>query len=232
MKQTSIKVPNVILQLGSNSHNKLVDALFEYFYFEKKIFETVKDDFSDGVTRILRSTHWISGGGGNKPDERNKLIIRESHLRELTPSREDITAVNKIRKDGIEAVCFTFIQIQADVLVVIDYLEHWQDVVHKIKSELRNIFLYSELTPANLAVIRQGSPKAKKPNLQTIERATIWRHLSPWIKSLNVRPTAKDCLEKIKSFPAYKKKKITRQRMEKILSEGVSGVYDEITKRM
>lgn len=74
--------------------------------------------------------------------------------------------------------------------------------------------------------------KSKKPNLQILERATIYRHLSPWIKSLKVRPTAKDCMARIKEQPTYKNKKITRQRMEKILSEGMSGAYDEILKSL
>lgn len=80
-----------------------------------------------------------------------------------------------------------------------------------------------------------GSPakdKVKHPNLQTLERATIWRHLSPFIKSLNGRPTAKDCIAKIKEYPAYKKKKISRQRMERILSEGYSNAYEDILKTL
>lgn len=70
--------------------------------------------------------------------------------------------------------------------------------------------------------------KSAKPNLRTLERARIYNHLSPFLKSLRVAPTAKECIAKIKEYPAYRDKKISRQRMETILSEGSSGKYDDI----
>ncbi|MCZ2121832.1 MAG: hypothetical protein LC108_06185 [Anaerolineales bacterium] len=72
-----------------------------------------------------------------------------------------------------------------------------------------------------------------KPNKKMQKRAVIWRDLRPWILSAKVRPTAKECIAEIrKKQGGYKEKQISRQRMSTILSEGLSGMYDEILENL
>jgi hypothetical protein len=72
----------------------------------------------------------------------------------------------------------------------------------------------------------------KKPNAQINQRAMIWRELKGWIKLGNINPTANECLSELKKKPAYRNKKISSKRMQRILSEGFSGKYDEILKNI
>jgi hypothetical protein len=80
-----------------------------------------------------------------------------------------------------------------------------------------------------------GQPSAekhKKPNAQINQRAMIWRELLGWIKMGNVAPTPKDCIAELKKKPAYRNKKISLKRMQRILNEGFDGMYDEILKNI
>jgi hypothetical protein len=130
-----------------------------------------------------------------------------------------------------------------DLLVAI--AEDWQEtrgvIGDYVKEQEKRYGVTVDMShfPANLRPVdtvgtesKSPKDKVKRPNLQMLERATIWRHLSPFIKSLNGRPTAKVCIAKIKEYPGYKKEKITRQRMERILSEGYSNAYEDILKNL
>ena len=74
--------------------------------------------------------------------------------------------------------------------------------------------------------------KSKRPNAQIKERAMIWRELKSWIKLGNVAPKASECVVELKKKPAYRNKKISTKRMQKILNEGFAGIYDDILKNV
>ena len=113
------------------------------------------------------------------------------------------------------------------IFTVCDDIKGHSKIRDEFIGTVRNTFV-DPAAQVDTAKPESESQKGKKTNLRTLERARIYNHLSPFIKSLRVRPTAKECIAKIKEYPAYKNKKISRQRMESILSEGASGKYDDI----
>jgi hypothetical protein len=197
---------------------------------DAKIVTEPKDDFPDHVKRTMKTVNELRGGRAGMG-----LGYHHRWHISLTPGLDDLTTEEVIQTGGENfAVSFSAYQFDAYVLLEVRYTEVWRELVTSILSDLPRLE-ESEKDKTigqkiDEPIVKEKHPK--KPNSQIYDRALIWRALSGWMKLGNVRPKANECLAELKKRPAYKDKKISAKRMQRVLDEGFAGVYDEILKNV
>ena len=100
------------------------------------------NEYADGITRNVNYHHDL----GQPYRDGNKLFIKEHYYIMVFPGKTDLTAVELVTDLTLDGLVFTFFQTQKNVLLELEYLEHWQELVDGILSELVELFPEPEIT--------------------------------------------------------------------------------------
>ncbi|HNC09534.1 MAG TPA: hypothetical protein PLX14_12560 [Anaerolineales bacterium] len=160
------------------------------------------------------------------------IIFEDAYIGNITllkhENPEDRTSITRVTLECFEEFDDTFRKIKRE----------W-DLFIKSDMEITRLVLSGrEAAPSNSSATGQNTEwivatnKPKRPNGQIHTRAMIWRDLKGWMKIGSVSPSPQECITELKKKPAYKNKKISTKRMQKILSEGFAGMYDDILKNI
>lgn len=135
MNHTSIKFPE-----------PNIENLFKILSYkietrkEAKVNKIVKE-YDDGVTRTVTYSHRLRSCNRSG----NKLTWTEHYYIMLSPSKEDVTH-DEITTMHLDALSFMGYQIRDNVLLEIEYLDQWRELLDATLTDLRN--LYGETNPA------------------------------------------------------------------------------------
>lgn len=124
-----------------------------------KVDKTIRDNFEDGIKRTATHSHTLQPGRRDG----NKLSWREFYYFTFEPGRKDITGGEvDTRRITDDALSFTGLQIRADVLLEVEYLDTWQELLDWALAELQLLYGGLPVTAAvQVDTVEPEKPKQK-----------------------------------------------------------------------